>query len=121
MHGVAEASVGRLACMGVPEVVECAQNVVMVAWREGELQELRIRNLAGGAPPEEATLEQVFLAAPSGRRDLGRGPDGTLVREETLQHADRGVERGARAVGRFAVPTSVLQLLAEETAGQTLR
>ena len=93
----------------------------MVAGRERELQERRIRDLAGRAPSEETALEQVLLASPSGRRDLRRGPDGTLVLEQPLQHADRGVERRARALRRFAVPTAVVELLADETAREALR
>ena len=91
MHGIADARVGLDT--GVPEIVERTENVVVVARRKRELQERRIGDLAGGAPPEETALEQVLLAAPSGRRDLRRGPDGTLVLEQALQHADGGVER----------------------------
>src|SRR2546429_834480 len=56
VHGIADARVGPDT--GVPEVVERTENVVMVAGRESELQERRCRDLAGGAPPEEATLER---------------------------------------------------------------
>src|SRR2546429_7176080 len=99
VHGIADARVGPDT--GVPEVVERTENVVMVAGRESELQERRCRDLAGGSPPEEATLEQILLAAPPGRRDLRRGPAGTLVLEQPLQHADRGVERSEeRRVGK---------------------
>src|SRR5439155_3986362 len=119
VHGIADARVGPDT--GVPEVVERTENVVMVAGRESELQERRCRDLAGGAPPEEATLEQILLAAPPGRRDLRRGPAGTLVLEQPLQHADRGVEGRARTLRRFAVPTAVIELLADETEREALR
>jgi len=119
MHGIAHPRVGL--DIGAPEVVERPENVVMVAGRERELQERRIRDLAGGVPSEKATLEQVLLAAASGRRDLRRRPDGTLVLDKPLQHADGGVERRARTLRCCAVPTAVVELLADETARQTLR
>ncbi len=90
MQGIADARVGLET--GGPEVVERTENVVVVAGRERELQERRIRDLAGRAPPEETALEQVLLASPSGRRNLRRRPNGSLVLEQSLQHADRGVE-----------------------------
>jgi hypothetical protein len=47
MQGLADARVGLETC--VPEVVECTENVVVVTGRERELQERRIRDLAGRA------------------------------------------------------------------------
>src|SRR5262249_21706406 len=104
-----------------PEVVERTQDVVVVARREREGQERRIRDLAGRSASKERAGQQVLLASPSGRRDLRRGPDGTLVLEQSLQHADGGVERRARALRRFAVPAAVVELLADETAREALR
>src|SRR5262249_60274401 len=106
---------------GVHEVVERTEDVVVVAGRVRELQEHRIRDFAGRAPSEETALEQVLLGSPSGPRDLRRGPDGTLVLEQPLQHADRGVERRARALRRVAVPATVRELLIDETAREALR
>jgi hypothetical protein len=51
MQGLADACVGLETC--VPEIVECTENVVVVTGRERELQERRIRDLAGRAPSEE--------------------------------------------------------------------
>src|ERR1700716_3200370 len=50
MQGIADARVGLETC--VPEVVERTENIVVVAGRERELQELRIRDLAGRASSE---------------------------------------------------------------------
>src|SRR5262249_52732389 len=52
--------------------------------------------------------------------DLGHGPDGTLVFEEALQHADCRVVRRACTLRRFAIPAAVAQLLADETAREAL-
>ena len=93
----------------------------MVARWERELQESRISHLAGGAPPEQTTLQQIFFAAPSGRPDLRSGADSTLVLEQSLEHADGGVERRTHTLRRFAVPTAVIELLANETARKALR
>jgi hypothetical protein len=107
-QGIADARIGLDT--GVSEVVERTEDIVVVAGREREFQERRIRDLAGRAPSEETALEQVLLASPSSRRDLWRGPNGTLVLERPLQYADSGVERRARALRRFAVPTAVIEL-----------
>ena len=119
VQGIPDARVGLNP--GVSEVIERTEDVVVVAGRERELQELRIRDLAGRAASEESALKQVLLASPPGCRDLRRGPDGTLVLEQPLQHADRAVERRAHAPGRFAVPTAVVELLADETAREAFR
>jgi hypothetical protein len=94
MHGIADARVGL--DIGLPEVVERTENVVMVARRKRELQECWVGDLAGAAPPEEATLKEILLAAPLGGRDFRRGPDGTFVFEQSFQHTDGGMERRAR-------------------------
>ena len=106
---------------GGPEVVERAQDVVLVAGREGERQKRWVRDLAGRAPPEETALEQILLAAFSCLRDLRRRPDGPLVLEQPLEHADCGVVRRAHALRRVAVPPAVLELLADEPTCEVLR
>src|SRR5882724_9998765 len=102
-------------------MIERAQDVVMVTGRKRELEDFGDHDLAGRAPPEEGAREQVLLAAPSRRRDPGRGPRGALVFEQPLEHADRGVKRRARALRCVAVPTAVAELLADETAHEALR
>src|SRR5690242_14339346 len=92
----------------------------MVAGRKRQLQECRICDLSGRTPPEEATLKQILLAAPSGGRDRWHGPDYTLILEQPLQHTDRCVKRRACTLRRFAIPTAVLKLLAYETPDKTL-
>jgi hypothetical protein len=82
MYGIAHAYVGLN--IRRPEVIKCAEHIVVISGRERELQKSRTRNLAGGAPAEEATFQQIFLAAHSGRRDLRRGPGGTLVLQQAL-------------------------------------
>ena len=77
VHGIPDAHVGLNT--GVSEVVERTEDVVVVAGRKRELQERRIRDLAGRKPSQERSFEQVLLASPSRCRDLRRGPDGTLV------------------------------------------
>ena len=56
---------------GVPEVVERTEDVVVVAGREGELEERRTCDLAGREPSEKSALEQILLAAPAGGREAG--------------------------------------------------
>jgi hypothetical protein len=47
----------------VPRVVERTEDVIVVTGRERELQERRVRDLAGREPSEESALEQVPLAS----------------------------------------------------------
>src|SRR5258706_310611 len=51
-----------------------------------------------------------------------RGPCAArlLVREQSFQHADGAVKRRALALRRIAVPTAVLELLAQESVGQPI-
>ena len=112
---------GSGSVTGGPEVVERAEDVVLVARRERESQERRARNVAGRAPPEETPLEQILLASSSCRGDFGRGAGGALVLEQPLEDANRRVKRRARALRRLAVPPAVLELLAEKTAGEAFR
>src|SRR5690242_14155477 len=119
LQSIADARVGPDA--GGLEVVERTQNVVVVAGREREFQERRIRHLAGRTPPEETALEQVLLASPSGRCDFWRGSNRALILEQPLQHADSGMEGSAHALRRFAVPPAVIELFADQTAREAIR
>jgi hypothetical protein len=98
----------------VPEVMARAENVVVIAWRKRDVQKLWIEDFAGGTASEECTFEQIFLTALSSRRDFRRRLDRRLVFEQTLQHTDCGVKGRARTLQRLAIPTAVIELLAEE-------
>src|SRR5262245_35930584 len=64
---------------------------------------------------EHAAFEKIVLAPASCFGDLGAAAGPTLVFAQSLEHADRRVERGARgAVLGLAVPAAVRQLLAEQ-------
>ena len=54
----------------VPEVIKRTQDVVAIPRWKGELQEVRVRDVAGGKPPEECAFEQVLLASSPGCGDL---------------------------------------------------
>jgi hypothetical protein len=56
---------------GVSEVIERAEYVVVISGWKCEFQEFGICHLTGRAPPEQSTLEQVFLPSPSGRCYFG--------------------------------------------------
>jgi hypothetical protein len=116
MHGITDPCVGL--DIGFPKIVERAENVVMVARRERQLQESRIEQPAGRAPPEKTTLEQIFFAAPSGRPNFRSGANRTLILEQPFKHADRGVERRTRTLRGFAVLIAVIELFVNQTAGK---
>jgi hypothetical protein len=90
MHGIANAWVGL--CAAESEVVQCAENVVVVARREREFKKLRIGDLTSGESSEEPTIEQVLFAALSGRRHELHRTNGALVLQQTFEYADRCIE-----------------------------
>jgi hypothetical protein len=59
------------------QIVERAQNVVVIARRKGEFKERRIGDLARRAPAEEVTLEEVVLGR---RRAAVMRADGPATR-----------------------------------------
>src|SRR5262245_34302853 len=119
MHGFVHPLVGL--DIGSPEVVERAEHIVVVARRVRELQERRIRDLAGRSPSEATAFEQVLLASLPRPCDLRCRPGRALVLEQSFKYADRGVKRRARALRRLAVPAAVVELLADETAREAFR
>src|SRR5262249_48785911 len=108
---------------GAAQVVEAPQHVVVPPRREGETRPrgaplaISLDHLAGRPPAEESAFEEVLLPAKTGLGHLRAVPDGPFVLEQSLEHADRGVERRpGRAFGGLAVPAAVGQLLAEQPA-----
>ena len=49
--------------------------------------------LAGRPPPEESTLKEVLLAAEASLGHISGHSGRTFVLKQSLQHADRGIER----------------------------
>ena len=56
---------------GCPEIIERAENVVVVARRESEFEEFGIGDFAGGAASEERTFEQIFFGTVAGGGNFG--------------------------------------------------
>ena len=52
------------------EVVESAENVVVVAGRESEFEEFRVGDLAGGFAVEQGAIEEIFFGAVAGGSDF---------------------------------------------------
>jgi hypothetical protein len=111
---------------GPAEVVEGSQHVVVPPPGEGELRPVATAlpiardYLAGRAAPQEASCEQVLLAAELCDGQRRRRPACSLVLGQRLEHTERRVERRAGRVGRrLAVPTTVTELLAEQAVHDT--
>src|SRR6185369_16027567 len=62
----------------------------------------------------------LFSAAPC-LPNLRRGPHRTLILEQPLKHADRCMKRRPLALRRLAVPATIIELFADETAREALR
>ena len=66
--GFAHAWIGFGA--GGAEVIESAENVVVVARRESEFEEFPVGDLAGGFAAEERAIEEIFFGAVAGGGDF---------------------------------------------------
>src|SRR3954454_460704 len=70
------------------EVVEGAQHVVAPVVREGEVEVLRIDDIAGALPAEQTALEEVLLAAPACLVHGWRAAGGSLELQQSVEHVD---------------------------------
>jgi hypothetical protein len=118
--GLSDAAVGF--DFRIPQIVESAQNVVVPKGREREPEPAFVDDFAGSKRAEHPALQQIVFGPLPG---LGDGPlNGhgfapcSLVFEQSFEHADGGMERGAPAFGCFAVPAAIFELLAQELLGQ---
>ena len=71
--------------LGVAQVVESAQDVVMPPGRERGLEPVGVDHLAGRLPPEQAAFQQVRLPAIAGLPYPRRASDRPLVFEQALE------------------------------------
>ena len=86
-----------------------------------DLVAIALDHLTGRPLAEETALEEVLLPPQTGRGHPRAAPSAQFMLEQGLQHADRGIERGARrAVLGLAVPAAVRQLLGEQTVDDPL-
>src|SRR5579863_6504899 len=74
--------------------------------------------LAGSKREKHAALEQIVFGSLAGFGDFRRFAPSPFVFEQSFEHADRRMKRRAPALGRFAIPAAVLELLAQEPIGQ---
>src|SRR5690606_9833673 len=89
LDGVREPRVSRAT--GGPEVVERGQHIVVPLGREREFEPCLVAHLARGGTTVEPAQLQVLLGTTAGLNDGHRSP-GTLVLEQTVEHAERRVE-----------------------------
>src|SRR5262245_7345705 len=82
---------------------------------------IALDSLAGRPPAEEAAIEKVLLPAETGCAHLWVVPHAPFIFEQSLEHADRGVERrSCGPVGGLAVPAAVGELLGEQPVDDAL-
>src|SRR5207244_1964336 len=88
--------------VGATQVLKPPQHVVVPPGRKGEAGPrgtalaISLDHFAGGPPTEEAALEEILLPTQTGRSHFRAAPEVQLELEQSLQHADRGVERRTR-------------------------
>ena len=117
--GVTDTAVGFDSC--ISQIIESAQDVVVPKRWEREAQPAFVDDFAGSERAEHAALEQIVFGPPAGLRDglsYRRVARCSFVFEQSLEHADGGMERRAPAFGCFAVPAAICELLAQELIGQ---
>ena len=110
----------------ISQIIESAQDVVVPKRRVREAQPAFVDDFASAKRAEHASLEQIVFAPLAGFRDGRRFAPCSFVFEQAFEHADGGVERRPpagrpfrRQEGpRFAVPSAVFELLAQELPGQ---
>ncbi len=103
---------GLIAC--ISQIIETAQDVVVPKRWEREAEPASFDDFASSKRAEHAALEQIVFGTLAGFGDGRRFAPGSLVFEQTFEHADGGVERRATAFGGFAVPAAIFELLVEE-------
>ena len=116
LDGLLDAAVGFDS--GIPQIIESTQDVVVPKRRKREAEPAFVDDFAGSKRAEHAALEQIVFAPLSGLTDGRRFAPCPFVCEQSFEHADGGMERRAPAFGRFAVPATIFELLAQELIGQ---
>src|SRR2546422_1906310 len=78
-------------------------------------------DLARRQPPEQTTLEKVFLRASSRVSYRRRGAERLLEREQSFEYADGRVKRRAyRAPLCLAVPAAIRELFAQQSIDESI-
>jgi hypothetical protein len=117
--GFTDAAIGFYSC--IPQIVESTQDVVMPKRRERETEPAFVDDFVGLERAKHAALKQIVFGTLPGFSDgLSEGhgfASCTLVFEQSFEHTDGGMKRGAQAFGCFAVPAAVFELLASELIG----
>src|SRR5262249_49242895 len=98
--------------------IESAQNVVMPKRRERGAEPAFVDDLARSKGAEHVALEQIAFGPLAGVGDGLRFAPGSFVIEQSFEYTDGGMEGRAPALGRFAVPAAIFELLAEQLIGQ---
>jgi hypothetical protein len=115
-NGGTDAGIGFDSC--IPQIIQSAQDVVVPKRREREAEPAFVDDFASSKRAQHAALEQIVFAPLAGLRDGHRFAPCSFVFEQSFEHADSGMERGAPAFGCFAVPAAIFKLLAQELVGQ---
>ncbi len=114
--GVEDAAVGFDSC--IAQIIESAQDVVVPKRREREAEPAFVDDFAGSKRAEHAALEQIVFGPLAGLGDGRRFAPCSFVFEQSFEHADGGMKRRAPALGCFAVPAAIFELLAQELIGE---
>src|SRR5262249_43423459 len=99
---------------GIPQIIESAQDVVMPKRREREAEPAFVNNLTSSKRAVHAAREQIVFGRLAGLGDGCRFAPCSFVFEQSFEHANGGVERRALALGCFAVPAPIFELLTQD-------
>src|SRR5215472_9327604 len=105
---------------GTAEIVESAQDIVVPERREREAEPAFVDDFTGAERAEQAALQEIVFSLLAGLGESCRFTARAFVGEESFQHADGGMEGGAAALGSFAVPAAIFELLAQELIGESV-
>src|SRR5690348_12131255 len=89
--------------------------------RKRELRPGAVDDLACREPPQQTSLEQIFMRTRSRLGDRRRRTERLLEREQSLEHADGRVKGGTdRATLGLAIPAPVRELFGEQSIDQPI-
>jgi hypothetical protein len=111
-----DAAIGFDSC--IAKIIETAQYIVVPEGREREAKPAFVDDFSCSKRAEHAAFEQIVFGLLARPGDSRRFPPCPFIFEQSFEHADGRVEGRAPALGCFAVPAAIFELLVQELLGQ---
>src|SRR6185437_6813834 len=86
--------------------------------REREAEPALVDDFAGSKRAEHVAFDQIVFRRLARLSDCCRFAPGSFVIEQPFEDTDGGMKRRSPALGRFAVPAAIFELLIQQLIGQ---